>query len=54
MKSFHETVSRIEERTKTFIDTSFEKLRSAEGAFDLLQNFKNIESRDTIRSQVWT
>jgi dynein heavy chain len=49
MKKLHEDVEEIEERTKEFIDSSFQKLRSAEGAFDLLQNFKNIESRESIR-----
>lgn len=52
MKKFHEKVEEIEERTKEFIDTSFQKLRSAEGAFDLLQNFKNIQSRQSIRTQM--
>ncbi|KAJ1496607.1 hypothetical protein HMI55_005950, partial [Coelomomyces lativittatus] len=37
---------------KLFIDTSFKKLRSAEGAFDLLQNMKNVKSRDSINSQM--
>jgi dynein heavy chain len=37
---------------KQFIDASFKKLRSAEGAFDLLQNIKNIKSRDAINSQM--
>lgn len=49
MRSFNEKVEEIESRTKNFIDSSFQKLRSAEGAFDLLTNFKNIESRDSIR-----
>ncbi len=52
MKNFNEKVDDIETRTKSFIDTSFQKLRSAEGAFDLLTNFKNIECRDSIRSQM--
>eukprot|EP01044_Picomonas_judraskeda_P001223 COSAG03_NODE_68_length_15004_cov_6.604764_1_plen_99_part_10 len=45
MAKFHESVELIEEDTKAFIDYSFDQLRSAEGAFDLLQNFKNIKSR---------
>ena len=34
----------------TFIDESFKTLRSAEGAFDMLHNFKHIRSRDAINS----
>lgn len=52
MKEFREKVQEIEDRTKQFIDSSFQKLRSAEGAFDLLQDFKNIESRETIQRQM--
>lgn len=52
MKEFHEKVIDIEDRTKQIIDTSFQKLRSAEGAFNLLQNFKNIESRESIQKQM--
>jgi len=52
MKEFHAKVEEIESRTKQFIDSSFQKLRSAEGAFDLLQNFKNIESRESIQRQM--
>ena len=37
---------------KQFIDASFKKLRSAEGAFDLLQNIKNIKSRESINNQL--
>ena len=39
MLRFNEDVSKIEDVTKTFINESFKKLRSAEGAFDLLQKF---------------
>ena len=52
MAKFHESVELIEEDTKAFIDYSFDQLRSAEGAFDLLQNFKNIKSRDSINHQM--
>ena len=52
MGQFREDVEDIEERTKTFIDTSFQKLRSAEGAFDLLRDFQNIQSRDSINKQM--
>lgn len=52
MQDFHTKVEAIEEEAKQFIDTRFKKLRSSEGAFDLLQNFKNIESRETIQKQM--
>lgn len=38
--------------TRDLIDTSFRKLRSAEGAFELLQNFKSIESKGAIKEQM--
>ena len=34
----------------SFINQSFQSLRSAEGAFDMLHNFKNIRSRDSINA----
>lgn len=37
---------------RELIDTSFRKLRSAEGAFELLSNFKSIESRGAIQQQM--
>ena len=52
MKAFHVNVEEIEHRTKAFIDSSFQRLRSAEGAFDLLQNFKTIQARDSIAKQM--
>ncbi|KAF0719904.1 Aste57867_701 [Aphanomyces stellatus] len=52
MVQFREKVSEIETMTRKFIDTSFQKLRSAEGAFDLLQNFQNIQSRESINKQM--
>eukprot|EP00644_Phytophthora_capsici_P007267 jgi/Phyca11/16825/fgenesh1_pg.PHYCAscaffold_22_\ len=52
MVQFREKVSEIENMTRKFIDTSFQKLRSAEGAFDLLQNFQNIQSRESINKQM--
>jgi dynein heavy chain len=42
----------IERATRSFIDTSFKKLRSAEGAFELLQNFKSIKSEGAINRQM--
>ncbi|KAF5830619.1 hypothetical protein DUNSADRAFT_14266 [Dunaliella salina] len=38
--------------TRELIDTSFRKLRSAEGACELLQNFKHIKSKGAIQKQV--
>ncbi|KAL4108550.1 hypothetical protein PRIC1_000265 [Phytophthora ramorum] len=52
MVQFRDKVSEIEHMTRKFIDTSFQKLRSAEGAFDLLQNFQNIQSRESINKQM--
>jgi dynein heavy chain len=52
MAKFHKSVGEIESMTHHFIDTSFDNLRSAEGAFDLLQNFKTIQSRDSINKQM--
>ncbi|KAJ7569126.1 hypothetical protein O6H91_01G062100 [Diphasiastrum complanatum] len=42
----------IEHLTKAFIDTSFKKLRSAEGALELLQSFKGIKSEGAINKQM--
>ena len=39
---FSKRVNRIEDKTTDLIDKAFNNLRSSEGAFDLLQNFKNI------------
>jgi len=52
MHRFNEDVAKIEDATKTFINESFKKLRSAEGAFDLLQKFKHIKTRDSINKQM--
>ena len=38
--------------TKVFIDTSLKKLRSAEGAFELLRSFKSIKSEGAINKQM--
>lgn len=50
MDSFREQVLAIETATNTFINSSFKKLRSAEGAFHLLRNFQNIQSRESINN----
>ena len=52
MNAFDREVKSIENQAKLFIDDSFKTLRSAEGAFDMLQNFKNIRSREAINSQM--
>jgi dynein heavy chain, axonemal len=52
MLRFNEDVAEIEDVTKAFINESFKKLRSAEGAFDLLQKFKHIKTRDSINKQM--
>lgn len=52
MNKFREQIIQIEDMAKQFIDASFKKLRSAEGAFDLLQNIKNIKSRESINNQL--
>ncbi|KAJ1570092.1 Dynein heavy chain 10, axonemal, partial [Nowakowskiella sp. JEL0078] len=52
MLRFREQILQIEDMAKQFIDASFKKLRSAEGAFDLLQNIKNIKSRQSINNQL--
>ena len=49
---FYEDVALIEGEAKRFIDASFKTLRSAEGAFEMLLNFKHIRSRDSINSQM--
>ena len=50
MSRFQREVKLIEEEANVFINESFQSLRSAEGAFDMLHNFKNIRARDAINS----
>ncbi|KAG2382028.1 hypothetical protein C9374_005820 [Naegleria lovaniensis] len=45
-KQFKENSEEIKNQTNLFIDKSFKKLRSAEGAFKLLQDVKKINSQD--------
>ena len=52
MDEFNNEVAEIELEAKVFINQSFKKLRSAEGAFDMLLRFKNIRSRDAINSEM--
>lgn len=49
---FKEEVKVIENKTIAMIDIAFKKLRSAEGAFDLIQNLKNVRTRDSIKEQM--
>ena len=51
-EQFYVDVAAIECEAKNFIDASFKTLRSAEGAFEMLLNFKHIRSRDSINSQM--
>lgn len=45
MKEFKQAVLDIEGQLIKLIDTSFQNLRTAETAFDMLQDFKNIQCR---------
>ena len=47
MKKFRGNVAEIEKMTEVFIKESFRKLRSAEGAFELVQNFQKIGADDS-------
>jgi len=49
---FKQNNETVKNATRNLIDTSFRKLRSAEGAFELLQNFKSIESKGAIKEQM--
>ena len=50
MNRFQREVKLIEEEANAFIDESFQSLRSAEGTFDMVHNFKHIRSRDAINA----
>jgi len=52
INEFRAKVEDIDEMTISFIDSSFDKLRSSEGAFDFLQNFQVIKSRKKIQKQL--
>jgi dynein heavy chain, axonemal len=52
MEEFYREVAEIETEAKVFINQSFKKLRSAEGAFDMLLRFKNIPSREAINNEM--
>jgi dynein heavy chain len=49
---FLDDVVEIEERTKDMVDRAFRELRSAEGAFDLIKNLKNIDTREPIKKHM--
>ncbi len=48
MKKFRSSVAEIEKMTEQFIKESFRKLRSAEGAFELVKNFQKIGNTEWI------
>ena len=50
MSRFQREVRLIEDEANSFINESFQSLRSAEGAFDMLHNFKNVHARDSINA----
>lgn len=52
MERFRREAQAIEDQTASFIDVAFEKLRSAEGAFDLLGKLSGVEMREAIRRQL--
>lgn len=51
-RDFAREVVVIEVEAKRFIDEAFKKLRSAEGAFDMLVRFKHVKSRQAINNQM--
>lgn len=52
VNQFRESNEKAKNATRSLIDSSFRRLRSAEGAFELLQNFKQIESKGAIKEQM--
>ena len=52
MEEFNHEVTEIETEAKVFINQSFKKLRSSEGAFEMLLRFKNIRSREAINNEL--
>jgi dynein heavy chain len=49
---FRNKVEEIELETTDFIDKAFRKLRSSEGAFNLLENFQHIKSRPVVNRKM--
>ncbi|XP_062273833.1 dynein axonemal heavy chain 10 [Scomber scombrus] len=52
MQDFNTTVQAIDGEAINFIDQSFKTLRSSAAAFDMLQKFKHIRSREAINSHL--
>jgi len=52
MDQFRVRVGDIEDTCKQFIETAFQELRSAEGAFDLVKSFETIKSRGPINAHI--
>ena len=52
MSEFKDKVVQIEDESILFVEKAFDKLRSAQGAFELLQNFRNIQTREAINAQM--
>ena len=50
MSRFQQEVKIIEEEANQFIDDSFQSLRSAEGAIEMMKKFKHMRSRDAINA----
>ena len=51
-KGFIEHKKKIQEDTSKLIEDTFKDLRNAEGAFDLLQKFKNVTTLDEISEKL--
>jgi len=52
MDQFRLKVGDMEDMCKKFIETAFQELRSAGGAFDLVTSFETIKSRGTINAHI--
>ncbi len=52
MAQFKERESSIDQLCRTFLDTAFDQLRSADGAFEVLQRFQTMQSRKSLKAQV--
>eukprot|EP00958_Prasinococcus_capsulatus_P027403 scaffold5502_cov390-Prasinococcus_capsulatus_cf.AAC.6 len=52
IEEFDSATECIQRATHAFIDASFKKLRSAEDAFDLVENFRSIRSENTFDQQM--
>lgn len=52
INNFRQNQINIENNTIRLIDDTFKNLRSSEGAFDLLNNFKNIATLEEIAKKL--